>query len=39
MQEFFKDVPNAYKYDEYQLAETLQQSLAPGGGSTEQDWH
>ena len=38
MEEFFRDVPNAYKYDEYQFAETLQQSLAPGGGSTDQDW-
>jgi hypothetical protein len=35
MEEFFRDVPTAYKYDEYQFAETLQQSLAPGGGSME----
>lgn len=39
MEEFFSDVQNAYKYDEYQFAETLTQAVAPGDGSTDQDWH
>lgn len=38
MEQFFGDVPNAYKYDEYQFAETLTQGVAPGDGSTDQDW-